>query len=171
MKLTLLILTVFTLIACTPVIIKEKYVPTEFPYVEENIEIDASTSQSITDTYLTSYKYNTVCDFGEYEEFMQKVLRVEFEIQSGMHNENEKLVKFFNSDKFISKTNITPDQIYGPNANPNYDPIFYDLMYIMPVALDIMDTSPELIKILNVHEGESQISYMNRLASEKDKCE
>lgn len=119
----------------------------------------------------TSYKYNTVCDLGEYEEFVkQKVLPVVFEIMGGKHNENERLAKFFKSNEFINSLNLNPDQIYGSNGNPNYDPIFYDAMFLMPVALDIMGASPELIKILSVHEGESQISYMNRLASEIDKC-
>jgi len=126
-----------------------------------------------TTTSTTSHKYNTVCDLGATpKEIMEKPLSTIFEIMGGMHNDNKHLIEFFKTNEFLSKLNITPGQIYqeSNSIGANYDPIFYDMMFLMPVSLQIMDASPELIKILNVVKDESQNSYMQRIVSELNKC-
>jgi len=149
------------------------------PNLRENKEtwfgfIDVNLEENITGT---TYKYNTICDVGDPLEFLQvEVLQVEGEILGGIHNENENLVKFFKENEILGRLNITPDQIYGitpdesKGVGPNYDPIFYDMMFLIPPALEIMDASPEFVELFTVQEGDSQSSYANRLHSEKNKC-
>ena len=133
-----------------------------------NDQVNLQTPIVITNT---AYKYNTICDVGDPFEFLEgEVLQVELEIWGGVHNENEKIIKFFKENKILGRVNITPNQIYGPNGNPGYDPIFYDVMFWIPPALDIMNASPELVELFTVQEGDSQESYANRLESEKSKC-
>jgi len=139
-----------------------------------NDQVSLQTPLVITNT---AYKYNTICDVGDYREFLEtEVMQVEFEIWGGLHNENDKLIKFFKEHEILGRVNITPDQVYGvtPTGSnglgPNYDPIFYDGIFWIPPALDIMNASPELVELFTFQEGDSINSYTNRLESEKNKC-
>ena len=152
---------------------------TEFLKINEQASF-----QSPLDITNTSYKYNTICDIGDYDKFLgtetmqTEVMQTVFEIWAGQHNENEKLVKFFKGHKFLGNGNdqITPDLIYpiekftGEGLGPNYDPIFYDPMFWIPPALDIMNSSPDLIELFTVKDGDSMNSYVHRLQLEKNKC-
>jgi len=118
-----------------------------------------------------SYKYDSICDVGDLKEFVEKkALPVWAEILEGIHNENEKLIEFYKSNKFLRHQNITPSQIYGPDTPPNKDPAIIDFMFLLPVILEIMNTNPELIEILTLNEGESENEYLYRLEIEKNKC-
>ncbi len=126
----------------------------------------------------TSYKYNTICDIGDYNKFLEtEVMQTVIEIWAGQHNENEKLVKFFKENKILGTIKITPDQIYpitpteSEGLGPNYDPIFYDVMFWTPTALDILNASPELVELFTVKEGDSLSSYINKLEFEKNRCD
>lgn len=136
-------------------------------------------TQSVIVTPTTSYKYNTICDIGDLEEFMiEKVWTTTMEITAGHHNDNPKLIEFFKTDRIFSQTGITPKEIFvkmesgnGDGLGPNYDPIMFDVGLWMPAALAVIDVSPELIDILRVNEDESNASYTTRIMSKINKCD
>lgn len=145
--------------------------PTTEKFNKEESNTEESNKENQISTLFSTHKYNTVCDLGATpKEIMEKPLSTTFEIQGGIHNDNKYIIEFFKTNEIIGSLNINPDQIYGENGNANYDPIFFDVMFLMPVSLQIMDASPELIKTLSVVKDESQYSYMQRIVSQLNKC-
>ncbi len=140
------------------------------PTTEEFNKEESNNENQIT-TLFNTHKYNTVCDLGATpKEIMEKPLSTTLAILGGSYNDNKYLIEFFKTNELIGNLNISPHQIYGENGNPNYDPIFFDVMFLMPVSLQIMDASPELIKTLSFNKDESQYSYMQRFVSQLNKC-
>lgn len=148
------------------------------PTIQMPIKNDEVTHQ-IPIAPITSifYNYNTVCDLGDFETFMiEKVFVTLFEIQNGKYNDNEKLIKFFKTNEFLSKNNITPDQVFKvkPEASIGLvsgpDPFFSDMSVMAPVIFDILGASPELINWISVQDGEDQATYNNRLLTDVNKC-
>jgi len=124
-----------------------------------------------TQTIMGTYKYSSVCEIGDLEKFFgEQVVQIHSEIVYGKHNENELLITFFKENELLKTSGITPSEILGPDTPPNKDPIFYDVMFYLPVTLEIMNISPELIEFLTPNEGENPLQYETRLKVEENNC-
>ncbi len=123
-----------------------------------------------------SYEYNTICDITDLEKFMmEEVWVIHQEIMSGQHNDNPKVTDFFKSNQFLSSLSITPQQFLikvetKNTLGPNYDPIIYDMIFWMPLTLNIMNASPEFIEYFSVNDGTKLADHENKLLSEMSKC-
>ena len=142
------------------------------------------TTSFIEKDILKQYKYNTICDIANNEEgFQGELIRVHSEIMTGQHNDNPKLAEFLKTKPPFDVLGITPDQIFSEEENifngqnkvsgrlaPNYDPIFYDLGFWLPVSLDILGMSPELVDFLTLEGSKSQNEWSDNLRAELEKC-
>jgi len=125
-----------------------------------------------------TYKYNTVCDLGDINKFMmEKYFVTLMELGNGNYNDNEKLIKFFKTNEFLSKINISPDQLLYPQPETptgglahSPDPLSYDGVFWAPLIFDILGASPELQDWITATEGQSFESYNGRLLSDASKC-
>ena len=132
-----------------------------------------------TNLGISSYKYNTICDVKSMPEgFNLAVIRIMFEIQGGMHNDNEYLIQFFKTDELMSRLGYTPNMVFGleniydDKINSfNQDPIFSDPTYFAPVILQIMDVNPKVIDMLMSIKERTPTEFFIDMQSELQKCQ
>lgn len=145
-------------------------------FVTVNFVAQAENSKREIPIIGNSYKYNSICDINDLEKFMMsEVWATTMQITGGFYNDNPKVIDFFKSNELLSKLELTPQELFKKiettnTLSPNYDPILSDVMFWMPLTLDVMEASPELIETFSVDEFSSQAEYENRLLIEINKC-
>lgn len=130
---------------------------------------------------ISTYKYNTLCDIKFISEEYPTLFFITFmEMRGGMHNNNEHLIEFFKTDKFMSMMDLTPDMIFGIEDKReegsvlarNYDPIFYDGGYWAVPIWHIMGINPEIVDLLtSMRDGSSPLYISLEIQSELEKCQ
>lgn len=116
---------------------------------------------------LKTYKYNTLCDIEDMEKFfIEEVWTTTMAVTNGHHNDDPKVIEFYKTNEFLAGLQLTPET-FLPAAHP----ALTDVMFWMPLTLDMLNVSPQIKEILVIEEGQSQAEYEVRLTSEIAKCE
>ena len=115
-----------------------------------------------------SYKYNTICDIDDLEIFMlEEVWRTTMSITNGDYNDDPRVMEFFKNNEFLSDLKLTPEKM----LTMELDHTMRDVMFWMPLTLEILDASPQVVNILSYdEEKEDQTPYENRILAEFNKC-
>ena len=125
---------------------------------------------SVTTSSAESYRYNSVCEIGSTPgELSVYLMKITYDLFVGAHNNDPRLIEFFEQDEFLSQSGYTPDMVFSYDQ-PDIHPIFYNSTYFTPIVLEMRNVHPEVIDIMTLSEGETQEEFNARLFVELTNC-